>query len=95
MDTELSALRWIAKTAQTYQDKFIQRRTLQRAEAHTERQIKEARLELEWCEFELSQALDEWFQMQPRLTLPSTQEPTTELFLMPSELAWLTTLGVE
>ena len=95
MDSELNALRWIAKTVQTYQDKFIQKRAVQRMETRTERQLTEARLEVEWCEFELSQALDEWFQMQPRLTLPPTQQPTSELYLAPSELDWLTTLGVE
>lgn len=95
MDSQLTALRWLAKTAQTYQEKFIQNRATQRAENRTGRHLQEARLELEWCEFELSQALDEWFQMQPRLTLPCTQTASTELFLTPSELAWLTTLGAE
>ncbi len=62
MDKELTALRRVAKAAKVYQEKVIQKRSLQQAKAHEGNDQQKALLEIGSAEFELSEALNEWYR---------------------------------
>jgi hypothetical protein len=64
MDKELNALRRVAKAAKVYQEKVIQKRSLQLAKRPEQRDFSGAMLEIGSAEFELSEALNEWYRMQ-------------------------------
>lgn len=66
MDKELTALRRVAKAAKAYQEKVIQRRSLQLAKAHEGTDQQKALLEIGSAEFELSEALNEWYRTLAR-----------------------------
>lgn len=63
MDKELNALRRVAKAAKRYQEKIIQKRSHQlvrREDLETSGSV----LEIGSAEFELSEALNEWYRTQ-------------------------------
>jgi hypothetical protein len=63
MDIELNALRRVAKAAKKYQDKVIQGRfALTAPEKELSSHGRET-LEIGSAEFELSEALNEWFRL--------------------------------
>lgn len=64
MDKELTALRRVAKAAKVYQDKVMQRRSLQLAKELEQKEVQHAVLEIGSAEFELSEALNEWYRTQ-------------------------------
>ncbi len=67
MDKELNALRRVAKAARKYQEKVIQKRsnTLKQNPDHDE--TASAMLDIGSAEFELSEALNDWYRTQQRL----------------------------
>jgi|GEM_PF-2678128 hypothetical protein len=64
MDKELNALRRVAKAAKAYQEKVIQRRSLQLLKSQEQTEQQKAMLEIGSAEFELSEALNEWYRTQ-------------------------------
>lgn len=64
MDKELNALRRVAKAAKAYQEKMIQRRSLQLVKNQDPSEQQKAMLEIGSAEFELSEALNEWYRTQ-------------------------------
>ncbi len=64
MDKELTALRRVAKAAKAYQDKVIQKRSLQVVKVQDPNDQQKTVLELGSVEFELSEALNEWYRTQ-------------------------------
>lgn len=64
MDTELNALRRVAKAAKRYQDKVIQKRTLQLTSDKEVVTAPKETFEVGSAEFELSEALNAWFRLQ-------------------------------
>lgn len=64
MDKELNALRRVAKAAKLYQEKVIQKRSLQLARRPDQKDFSSAILEIGSAEFELSEALNEWYRTQ-------------------------------
>lgn len=65
MDKELNALRRVAKAAKKYQDKVIQKRSQPLGQPQ-DQDLQKAMLELGSIEFELSEALNEWYRTQPK-----------------------------
>ncbi len=66
MDKELNALRRVAKAAKQYQDKVIQKRTAQLIKVPDPKDQEKSILELGSAEFELSEALNEWYRTQSK-----------------------------
>lgn len=66
MDKELTALRRVAKAAKVYQEKVIQRRSVQLTKPHEGTDQQKAMLEIGSAEFELSEALNEWYRTLSR-----------------------------
>jgi hypothetical protein len=66
MDKELSALRRVARAAKHYQEKIIQKRSKQLARESDRRDSTNDVLEIGSAEFELSEALNEWYRTQHR-----------------------------
>ena len=66
MDKELNALRRVAKAAKQYQDKVIQKRTAQLIKIPDPKDQEKTILELGSAEFELSEALNEWYRTQSK-----------------------------
>jgi hypothetical protein len=64
MDKELSVLRRVAKAAKAYQEKVVQKRTMQLAIHLDQREFQTTMLEIGSAEFELSEALNEWYRTQ-------------------------------
>lgn len=62
MDKELNALRRVAKAARAYQEKVIQKRSAQLARDQDQKGFQNAILEIGSAEFELSEALNEWYR---------------------------------
>lgn len=67
MDKELNALRRVAKAARKYQERVIERRTLQLKAASEQRDASTTALEIGSAEFELSEALNEWYRTQHKV----------------------------
>ena len=64
MDKELNALRRVAKAAKKYQEKVIQRRGA-RAKSESEHKDNSNKVaDMSSAEFELSQALNDWYRTQ-------------------------------
>ena len=66
MDKELNALRRVAKAAKLYQDKMIWKRSWQLVPAQQANDQQKAMLEIGSIEFELSEALNEWYRTQAK-----------------------------
>lgn len=66
MDKELSALRRVAKAAKDYQEKVVQRRSMQLAKKMQQQESTAAMLEIGSAEFELNEALNEWYRTQKK-----------------------------
>lgn len=66
MDKELNALRRVAKAAKSYQDKVIQKRSGQLVKSPQVNDQQRAMLEIGPAEFELSEALNEWYRTQAK-----------------------------
>ncbi|TAH52863.1 MAG: hypothetical protein EYC68_05660 [Chloroflexota bacterium] len=66
MDKELSALRRVAKAAKDYQEKVVQRRSMQLAKKAQQQEFTAAMLEIGSAEFELNEALNEWYRTQKK-----------------------------
>lgn len=66
MDKELNALRRVAKAAKLYQDKVIQKRSGQLVRSPQANDQQRAMLEIGSAEFELSEALNEWYRTQAK-----------------------------
>ncbi len=66
MDKELNALRRVAKAARLYQEKIVQQRTLQLASTADQKEPSESLFDLGSIEFELSEALNDWYRTQLR-----------------------------
>jgi hypothetical protein len=66
MDKELNALRRVAKAAKAYQDKVIQKRSGQLVKSPQANDQQRAILEIGSAEFELSEALNEWYRTQAK-----------------------------
>lgn len=64
MDKELNALRRVAKAAKLYQEKVIQKRSMQLTRRPDQKDSTGALLEIGSAEFELSEALNEWYRTQ-------------------------------
>jgi hypothetical protein len=64
MDKELNALRRVAKAAKAYQEKMMQRRSLQLVKQQDPSEQQKTMLEIGAAEFELSEALNEWYRTQ-------------------------------
>lgn len=64
MDRELSALRRVAKAAKKYQEKVIQRRSNQLKQGQEQKDFVSSILDIGSAEFELSEALNEWYRTQ-------------------------------
>lgn len=64
MDKELNALRRVARAAKQYQEKIIQKRSKQLAFEPDRRDSTNDVLEIGSAEFELSEALNEWYRTQ-------------------------------
>ncbi|MBI4672356.1 MAG: hypothetical protein HY741_11925 [Chloroflexi bacterium] len=64
MDKELNALRRVAKAAKAYQEKVIQKRSAQLLKEQDHKVLQNAMLEIGSAEFELSEALNEWYRTQ-------------------------------
>lgn len=64
MDTELNALRRVAKAAKRYQDRVIQKRTMQLTADKEFVTAPKETFEFGSVEFELSEALNAWFRLQ-------------------------------
>jgi len=64
MDKELTALRRVARAAKLYQEKIIQKRSKQLAREPDRRDSTNDVLEIGSAEFELSEALNEWYRTQ-------------------------------
>lgn len=64
MDKELNALRRVAKAAKAYQDKVIQKRSLQLIKEAEQKEVQHATLDIGSAEFELSEALNDWYRTQ-------------------------------
>lgn len=64
MDTELNALRRVAKAAKRYQDKVTQKRTMQWASDKEIVPSPKETYDIGSAEFELSEALNAWFRLQ-------------------------------
>ena len=66
MDKELNALRRVAKAAKAYQEKVMQKRSAQVLRDHDQKGFQNAMLEIGSAEFELSEALNEWYRTQQK-----------------------------
>jgi len=66
MDKELNALRRVAKAAQLYQEQVVQRRSLQLVNSLDQKDADDAPFELGAAEFELAEALNDWYRTQLR-----------------------------
>lgn len=66
MDKELNALRRVAKAAKAYQEKVMQKRSAQLVKPEDARDQQKAALEIGSSEFELSEALNEWYRTQSK-----------------------------
>lgn len=66
MDKELNALRRVAKAAKAYQEKVMQKRSAQMVKPQDAREHQRATLEIGSVEFELSEALNEWYRTQSK-----------------------------
>lgn len=64
LDKELTALRRVAQAAKLYQEKIIQKRSRQLAHEYDRRDSTNDVLEIGSAEFELSEALNEWYRTQ-------------------------------
>ncbi len=64
MDKELNALRRVAKAAKAYQEKVLQKRSAQLAKNQDQNGLQNGILEIGSAEFELSEALNEWYRTQ-------------------------------
>jgi hypothetical protein len=64
MDKELNALRRVAKAAKKYQEKVIQRRSNQLKQEQDQKDFANSMLDIGSAEFELSEALNEWYRTQ-------------------------------
>jgi len=64
MDKELNALRRVAKAAKAYQEKVLQKRSAQLAKNQDQNGPQNGVLEIGSAEFELSEALNEWYRTQ-------------------------------
>ncbi len=62
MDKELNALRRVAKAAKSYQEKVIQKRSVQLKRGWDKKDVQTNVLDLGSAEFELSEALNEWYR---------------------------------
>ena len=66
MDKELTALRRVAKAAKAYQEKVIQKRSMQLAKRGDQKDATGSILEVGSAEFELSEALNAWYRTMTR-----------------------------
>lgn len=66
MDKELTALRRVAKAAKKYQEKVIQRRSNQLKNTSDTSESSGTLLDIGSAEFELSEALNDWYRSQMR-----------------------------
>jgi hypothetical protein len=66
MDKELNALRRVAKAAKSYQEKILQKRSAQLTRTQEAKDQQTTMLEIGSAEFELSEALNEWYRTQKR-----------------------------
>ncbi len=66
MDKELNALRRVAKAAKIYQDKILQKRSNQLSKTQTLNDQQQTALEIGSAEFELSEALNDWYRTQTK-----------------------------
>lgn len=62
MDKELTALRRVAKAARVYQEKVIQKRTMQYRRELDQKEFSGSVFEIGSAEYELSAALNEWYR---------------------------------
>jgi len=68
MDKELNALRRVAKAARMYQEKVIQKRSMQFKRETDQKEFTSTMLDIGSAEFELSEALNEWYRTQHKAT---------------------------
>jgi uncharacterized membrane protein YvbJ len=66
MDKELNALRRVAKAAKKYQEKVIQKRSNQLRRGSDQNESPSAMLDIGSAEFELSEALNDWYRSQQK-----------------------------
>lgn len=66
MDKELNALRRVAKAAQLYQEQVVQKRSLQFVNSLDQKEAEDVSFDLGAIEFELSEALNDWYRTQLR-----------------------------
>ncbi|MCG3141427.1 MAG: hypothetical protein HDKAJFGB_02708 [Anaerolineae bacterium] len=66
MDKELNALRRVARAAKIYQEKILQKRSNQLSKTQTLNDQQNAALEIGSAEFELSEALNDWYRTQSK-----------------------------
>lgn len=67
MDKELNALRRVAKAAKMYQEKVIQKRSMQVVKRVKQKERVLTFLDIGSAEFELSEALNAWYRTQTKV----------------------------
>ena len=78
MDKEIIALERIARAMSSYQQQLARSRRVERETTPDPAAALVAMLNLSNAEFELSEALGAWYQMQPRFTEIECAEPPEE-----------------